>query len=102
MKRPTVIRLKTPEAARDRLKRSVALGYASTAVKGLRDALPANNEELRVEALRATIRLCSKLIDDPMRATGILGGAASDLCPGWTDGKTGCDQAEALFKAVKP
>lgn len=100
--RPIVTRAKPLQMARDRLTRSLALGYASKAVKGLQDALPANNEELRVEALRATIRLCSKLIDDPMRAAGILGGAASDLTPAWTDGKTGRAQAEALFKADKP
>ena len=104
MKRPTVIRLKTPQAARDRAVRSAALTYGLDAIKGLEAALPAYNDELRVEAYRAVIRLAAKRIDDPMRATGILGGAASDLTPAWTDGKTGRDKAaiEGVFKVVKP
>lgn len=102
MKRPQVIRMKSPQMARDRAVRSAGLTYASDALRGMEAALPPHNEALRIEALRGLIRLASKRVNDPLRATGILGGAASDLVPVWTDGKTSRDEAEAVFMAVKP
>jgi hypothetical protein len=95
-----VIRHNSPQTARDRAVRSAAMGYALNAMRTLEASLPASNDELRIEAYRAMIRLTSKRINDPMRATGILGGAASDLTPGWTDGKTARDRAETDFKAA--
>ncbi|MEI6439032.1 MAG: hypothetical protein WCO83_02395 [Alphaproteobacteria bacterium] len=84
MKRPQVIRMKSPQKARDRALRSAAMEHATKALTGLEASLRSANDELRVEAYRAVIRLTSKLVADPARAAGILAGAAADVAPAWT------------------
>lgn len=101
MKRPTVIRRKPHQTVRDGLVRAAAEEHAKATLMRLQDSLRGCDRELRVETYRAVIRLTSGLIQDPMRAMGILGGAAADLAPAWTDGKTNRDQVEALFNGGK-
>ncbi len=102
MKRPTVIKLKPRQTVRDGLVKSAAKERAVVALSRLESSLLDCSDDLRIATYREVIRLTSQRIDDPMRATGILGGAAADLNPVWTDGKTARTQAGALFKDAKP
>jgi hypothetical protein len=100
-RRPEILRVRGPEAIRERARRQAAQNIARRFLCALVVALEGKSPEFVIEVARWVIRAMSKVVEangDASRATGVLAGAQADLIPAWVSERAATHaDAEALF-----